>query len=64
MYHITHTHSQQPVTGLPVKQSEHEGPEDLAAGAGVNRERRNAGFQRGMREEGDGGKIRGRVKKT
>lgn len=45
------------MTGLPVKQSEHEGPEDLAGGEGVNRERRNAGVEGGMREEGDGGKI-------
>lgn len=37
--HNTHMHKH-PVTGLPVKQSEHEGPEDLAGGKGANREGR------------------------
>lgn len=34
-HQCTHTHMHKhPVTGLPVKQSEHEGPEDLAGGEG------------------------------
>lgn len=53
--HNTHMHKH-PVTGLPVKQSEHEGPEDLAGGKGANRERKRGEecriLEGQMREEG------------